>query len=122
MKKVERREFTEIKPQSEMSISDARSYFDNVFQNMRNKEADAVDGFTKTKSDGLTEKGKAESANDAANKSNEYRDLNSMKKELGKTYSEIKEDKPPNSPNIAKWCENGGTIRVEDIDGKQVWT
>ena len=65
---------------------------------------------------------KAENSDDAANKSNEYSDLNSMKKELGKTYSEIKEDKPPNSPNIAKWFENGGTIRVEEIDGKQVWT
>lgn len=65
---------------------------------------------------------KAENSDDAANKSNEYSDLNSMKKELGKTYSEIKEDKPPNSPNIAKWFENGGTIRIEEIDGKQVWT
>lgn len=65
---------------------------------------------------------KAENATDAANRSNEYSDLNSMKKDLGKTYAEIKEDKPPNSPNISKWFENGGTIRVEEIDGKQVWT
>ena len=59
---------------------------------------------------------------DSANKSNEYSDLNFMKKELGKTYSEIKENKPPNSPDIAKWFENGGTICVEEIDGKHVWT
>lgn len=71
-------------------------------------------------SDGAGEN--SENANDAENNSNEYSDLNSMKRELGKTYSEIKEDKPPNSPNIAKWFENGGSIRVEEIDGKQVWT
>lgn len=38
MKKVERRDFTEIKPQNNMSISDARSYFDNLFQEMHDKE------------------------------------------------------------------------------------
>lgn len=53
---------------------------------------------------------------------NTYSDLDSMKNSLGKTYGEIKENKPPNSPNIAKWFENGGSIRVEEIDGKQVWT
>ncbi len=53
---------------------------------------------------------------------NTYSDLNTMKKETGKTYGEIKEDKPPNSPNIAKWFENGGSIRIEKVDGKDVWT
>lgn len=53
---------------------------------------------------------------------NTFSDLETMKKELGKTYGEIKEDKPPNSPNIAKWFENGGSIRIEEIDGKSVWT
>lgn len=51
-----------------------------------------------------------------------FNDLNTMKSELGKTYGEIKEDKPPNSPNIAKWFENGGSLKIEEIDGKQVWT
>ena len=53
---------------------------------------------------------------------NTFSDLQSMKNGLEKTYKEIKEDKPPNSPNIAKWFENGGSIRVEEIDGKKVWT
>lgn len=55
-------------------------------------------------------------------KQNTFSDLNSMKNEMGKTYGEIKEDKPPNSPNIAKWFDNGGSIKVEEVDGKQVWT
>lgn len=55
-------------------------------------------------------------------KNSVFNDLNSMKSELGKTYGEIKEQKPPNSPNIAKWFDNGGKLKIEDIDGKQVWT
>lgn len=51
----------------------------------------------------------------------EFSDLSSMKKELGKTYSEIKENKPLNSPNIAKWFDGGGKISITEIDGKQVW-
>lgn len=65
---------------------------------------------------------KGENANDDESHSKEYSDLNSMKRELGKTYSEIKEDKPPNSPNISKWFMNGGTIRIEENDGEKVWT
>lgn len=55
-------------------------------------------------------------------KQNTYSDLDSMKEDLGKTYGEIKEDKPPNSPNIAKWFDNGGSTRIEEINGKQAWT
>lgn len=66
--------------------------------------------------------GKPKNINDVGNPPAEFSDLNSMKKELGKTYSEIKEDKPLNSPNISKWFESGGTIRVEKNDGKQAWT
>ena len=57
-----------------------------------------------------------------SNEKNTYNDLDTMKKELGKSYGEIKEDKPPNSPNLSKWFENGGSIRIEDVDGKSVWT
>lgn len=53
---------------------------------------------------------------------NVFSDLDSMKKILGKTYKEIKEDKPPNSPNLSKWFENGGSVRIEEHNGKQVWT
>lgn len=53
---------------------------------------------------------------------NVYNNLETMKKELGKSYKEIKEIKPPNSPNISKWFENGGTIKIEVVDGKYIWT
>lgn len=52
----------------------------------------------------------------------EFNNLQGMKECLGKNYSEIKENKPPNSPDIAKWFENGGTVRIEQIDSKSVWT
>ena len=45
-----------------------------------------------------------------------------MKVYKGGISREIKENKPPNSPNIAKWFDNGGFIRIEDVDGKQVWS
>ena len=53
---------------------------------------------------------------------NTYTDLNTMKIELRKTYKEIKKDKPLNSPNLVKWLENGGKIKIDEIDKKQVWT
>ena len=34
----------------------------------------------------------------------------------------VKENKPKYSPNIKKWFDNGGSIEVQDIDGKQIWT
>lgn len=55
-------------------------------------------------------------------KQNTFNNLSSIKEELGKTYGEIKENKPLNSPNIAKWFENGGSIRIEELEGKSVWT
>lgn len=56
------------------------------------------------------------------NKSNTFGNLDRMKNELGKSYGEIKENKPQNSPNISKWFDNGGTIKIEEVEGKQVWT
>ncbi len=50
-----------------------------------------------------------------------YSDLNSMKQGLEKTYGEIKEDKPPNSPNVAKWFDNGGAIEINPTDTEQTW-
>ena len=52
----------------------------------------------------------------------EFTDLSTMKRELGKNYGEIKDDKPSNSPNIAKWFENKGTICIEEKDDNQAWT
>ena len=53
---------------------------------------------------------------------NIYNDLDAMKQVLDKTYKEIKADKPPNSPKIPNWFENGGSIRIEKTDEKTVWT
>ena len=40
VKKFEKRDFTEIKPKESLNISDARSFFDGLFQEMYNKEKD----------------------------------------------------------------------------------
>lgn len=55
-------------------------------------------------------------------KTNIYSDLESMKQNLNMTYGEIKANKPLNSPNIAKWFNNGGSLKVEQIEDKPVWT
>jgi hypothetical protein len=51
-----------------------------------------------------------------------YSDINTMIADLGKSYGEIKEDKPLNSPNIKKWFEKGGSIQVWEAAGKKIWT
>lgn len=67
-----------------------------------------------------------ENAKDATEQSSEeskaYSSLEEMKTETGKTYKEIKADKPMNSPNVVKWFEKGGTIEITEQDGKSVWT
>ena len=40
VKKFEKRDFTEIKPKESLSVSDARSFFDGLFQEMHDKEKD----------------------------------------------------------------------------------
>lgn len=40
VKKFEKSDFTEIKPKESLSISDARSFFDGLFQEMHHKEKD----------------------------------------------------------------------------------
>lgn len=34
----------------------------------------------------------------------------------------VKENKPKYSPDIRKWFDNGGSIEIQNIDGKQIWT
>lgn len=34
----------------------------------------------------------------------------------------VKENKPKYSPDIKKWFDNGGSIEIQNIDGKQIWT
>lgn len=34
----------------------------------------------------------------------------------------VKDNKPPYSPDIKKWFKNGGSIEIDTIGGKQVWT
>lgn len=51
-----------------------------------------------------------------------YDNLTDMKSELGKTYTEIKMDKPPHARDIAKWFDENGTIKIDDTDGKNIWT
>lgn len=34
----------------------------------------------------------------------------------------VKENKPKYSPDIKKWFDNGGSIEIQNLDGKQIWT
>ena len=44
-----------------------------------------------------------------------------MKEQTVISYKDIKEWKPDNSPNIAKWFDKGGTIEIIERDGRQTW-
>ena len=99
-------EFDKIKPETDLSAADTKLFWDAFFSNEVPKDAEA-----QNKSDTSDKETQTE-----------FNNLDDMKEVLEKTYKEIKEDKPPNSPNITKWFENGGTIKVEQVDGKTIWT
>lgn len=60
--------------------------------------------------------------------SNTFHSLNDMKDGMNMNYSELKSAKPPHSPNLSKWYDNGGAIRVDenntwsyiDAEGREV--
>lgn len=75
------------------------------------------------KQESTTDTKQPESANGTeVSKGQVFSNLDDMKSRLEKTYKEIKESKPMNSPNIEKWFEKGGKIEISEQDGKQVWT
>ena len=85
--------------------------------------------FWKQKFDGVGEYSEdAEKASEKSDKSEveqstkTFSNLEDMKVELGESYKKIKETKPMNSPNIAKWLDKGGQIEISEQDGKRVWT
>lgn len=85
--------------------------------------------FWQQKFDGVGEYSEdADKTNEGTNESDveqfpkTFSNLEDMKAELGESYKEIKESKPMNSPNIAKWFEKGGKIEISEQDGKRVWT
>lgn len=98
-------EFDKIKPKTDLSATATELFWDAFFSNEVPKGAE-----TQNKSDASDEE------------TTEFNNLDDMKEVLGKTYKEIKADKPPNSPNIAKWFKNGGTIAIEQVNGKTIWT
>ena len=51
-----------------------------------------------------------------------FSSLDDMKDKLNENYKDLKANKPMNSPNIAKWFENGGEIAIYEQDKKPVWT
>lgn len=61
---------------------------------------------------------------DTENSLNEiyYSNLDDMKYGMGKTYAQLKEMKPPHSPNLGKWFEKGGTIKIERSESVPTWT
>lgn len=92
-------DFKRIKPEEGTQFQDAQSFWDKLFS----KEIAANKDIPQE------------------NRFNVFSDLDTMKNELGKTYGEIKEDKPMNSPDIAKWLDNGGKIAIWETDEGTVW-
>lgn len=97
----------EITSENPNSAKECSEYWDNVISEAINKEN--VESNVNTAEVGCSE-------------NKVYSNLEEMKNETGKTYKEIKADKPMNSPNIVKWFEKGGKIEISMQDGKTVWT
>lgn len=93
------KDFRQIKPEDGTKFEDAQKFWDNLFSREIMPDKNIL----------------------RENMSSMFSDLDTMKQELGRTYGEIKEDKPINSPNIAKWFANGGKIEIIERDGRQVW-
>ncbi len=98
--------FEKIKPEFDLSVTDAKLFWDTFFSKEVPKDAEA-----QNKSD----------ASDKGTQT-EFDNLEDMKKILEKTNKEINEDKPSRAPDIETWFKNSGTIKVEQADGKTVWT
>lgn len=97
----------EITSENPNSADECSAYWDKIV-------SQAIDGDTTESIDNTVENSNSEGK--------VYSSLDEMKNETGKTYKEIKGEKPMNAPNIVKWFEKGGTIEVSEQDGKSVWT
>ncbi len=64
--------------------------------------------------------GKALESGTDAFKFNNWDDMKDAYK--GTITQFVKENKPKYSPDIKKWFYNGGSIEIQNIDGKQIWT
>ena len=102
--------FKKIEVLNPDSVEECKNFWNHLFSEIikKNRYDDAV-----IKNDGMpfnTEQDKIVFSN-----------LKEMERQLDTGYKEIKEQKPPNSPNLAKWFEKGGTLEIEKKDEKQVW-
>ena len=60
---------------------------------------------------------------EGASKTGKFNNWDDMKETYKGTVTKfITENKPKNSPDIKKWFDKGGSIEIESIDGKQIWT
>lgn len=50
-----------------------------------------------------------------------YSNLEEMKQGEQKDYGELKAEKPPHSPNLAKWFEQGGTVILEEKEERRIF-
>ena len=103
---------SEIRAETPKSTEECKEYWDNLLSDAlgKNKGEDTSENVSQN-----TTEIKEVSGN------NVFSSLEAMKRETGKTYKEIKADKPMNSPNIVKWFEKGGKIEIAEKDGKSVW-
>ncbi len=67
--------------------------------------------------------GGAGSGTESGSGSVKYSSWDEMKNAYDGTITKfINENKPKYSPDVKKWFDNGGTIEIGNVDGKQVWT
>lgn len=99
-----------IESDGSMSVKDCNNFWKQKFDGIGEYSED-----TEKVSEGNNE-------NEVKQLTNTFLNLEDMKAELGESYKGIKETKPMNSPNIAKWFEKGGKVEISEQEGKRVWT
>ena len=75
-------------------------------------------------SDSLPNTGQMQYTNksDVSNQLQTFTSLDEMKQGFTKSYQDIKADKPPHSPDLAKWFADGGSIKIDNSGDAPAWT
>lgn len=101
--------FRDIEVFDTKPAEECKSFWKELFSNVIDNQSSNIDV-------------NSEQGNEVENSIKSFSSLDEMKSQLDVTYKELKENKPPNSPNIAKWLEKGGTIEISEKDGSKIWT
>lgn len=117
-------------------LDDVANQMDNVASDLANQTDNFIDDVTRRTDDfaekvldstdqakDLLNQGKQLPSPDMASSGTRFSSWDEMKDAYPRKVTQfVKDNKPPYSPDLKKWFKNGGSIEIDTIDGKQVWT